>query len=198
MGREGKCGVEKKTWKRELWGGKINCKREVERVRRVGGDTEAGIWRGKERGKRYVYEEEKWNRHPKWKGRQGQQWKGWNRVQLIWMALILKSFDSLSPYSALTVPEPTNASIWDGDWLKSEWSHLKFSPTYCHSQETRVKHDSFNLVVLSHSPIVCFSHTCHFLAIFLPSEPRSYIMRPHLWAWKMKMSNERPIIHQIT
>lgn len=129
-----------------------------------------------------------------------------------WSAAYLKGsqtqvFDFLSPCSALTVPEPTNVSIWDRGWLTRVRSHLKFSLTYCRSQKTRVRHDSFNLVVLSRSlclvgPLWLFllllllysflplsqcsvwSFHCYFLNL------TSDFMRPHHWAscFYLKMS----------
>lgn len=142
------------------------------------------IWGGK-----------KWNSHPKWKERQGHALK---RVKLSAAYLNgsqFQVFDSLSPGSALTVPEPTNVSIWDRSWLRRVWSHLKFILTRSHEVSTR--HDSFNLVVLSHSLsdfsqfsflflpfsflFVCFRCTCHF--IFSDLTLWDHSGRPAL-AWK--------------
>lgn len=112
------------------------------------------------------------------------QWKGWNRVQLIWMALRVESltlFPLVPLWLCLSLLMYRSGT---GDWVKRVWSHLKFSPTYCRSQKTRVRHDSFNSVVLSHSLIVLFffSLPLPLLCLFQPHLSfHCYFWYPVIW-----------------
>lgn len=138
-----------------------------------GGWKGAGTWRGKERGKKYGYGYEGVNETDIENEKRGKdkQWRGWNRVQPISMPPRLQSFSPFLLVPLWLCPSLLMYRSGRGGGLKRVWSHLKFSLTYCRSQKTGVRHDSFNLAVLSsHRPlgflcftplmVVCFGHTC--------------------------------------
>lgn len=136
-----------------------------------GGWKGAGTWRGKERGKKYGYGYEGVNETDIENEKRGKdkQWRGWNRVQPISMPPRLQSFSPFLLVPLWLCPSLLMYRSGRGGGLKRVWSHLKFSLTYCRSQKTGVRHDSFNLAVLS-------SHR----SLSLLYSPHGRLLWPHL------------------